>query len=46
MIRNALRRQGDNRAAAARALGINPSTLFRKIKALKLQNTGKAGSAR
>jgi PAS domain S-box-containing protein len=37
LIRNALRRQKDNRAAAARELGIDASTLFRKIKALGIQ---------
>jgi PAS domain S-box-containing protein len=36
LIRDALQRHGGNRAAAARELGINASTLFRKIKALKL----------
>ncbi len=34
MIEQALRRYDGNRAAAARELGINPSTLFRKLKAL------------
>jgi PAS domain S-box-containing protein len=34
LITNALRRQNGNRTAAARQLGINPSTLFRKIKSL------------
>lgn len=33
LIRDALRRHDGNRAAAARELGINPSTLFRKLKA-------------
>ncbi len=33
-IANALRRNGGNRTAAARELGIHPSTLFRKIKDL------------
>jgi transcriptional regulator with PAS, ATPase and Fis domain len=33
-ISNALRRSGGNRTAAARELGIHPSTLFRKIKEL------------
>ena len=36
LIRDALQRHGASRAAAARELGINPSTLFRKIKSLKL----------
>jgi transcriptional regulator with PAS, ATPase and Fis domain len=35
-IADALRRHDGNRAAAARELGINPSTLFRKIKALAI----------
>jgi PAS domain S-box-containing protein len=34
LIADALRRHGGNRAAAARQLGINPSTLFRKLKSL------------
>ncbi len=34
MIEQALRRHKGNRAAAARELGINPSTLFRKLKTL------------
>jgi PAS domain S-box-containing protein len=34
LIRDALRRCGGNRTAAARQLGIDPSTLHRKIKAL------------
>jgi PAS domain S-box-containing protein len=37
LIRDALRRHKGNRAAAARELGIDASTLFRKIKALKLK---------
>ena len=36
LIQDALRRHGGNRAAAARELGIDASTLFRRIKALKL----------
>ena len=36
MIEQALRRHDGNRAAAARELGINPSTLFRKLKSLGL----------
>jgi PAS domain S-box-containing protein len=35
LIRDALRRHDGNRAAAARELGINASTLFRKLKAVK-----------
>jgi transcriptional regulator with PAS, ATPase and Fis domain len=35
-IRDALRRCGGNRTAAARQLGIDPSTLFRKIKSLQI----------
>jgi PAS domain S-box-containing protein len=34
LIADALRRNDGNRAAAARGLGINPSTLFRKLKSL------------
>ncbi len=34
LITDALRRSGGNRTAAARQLGIDPSTLFRKVKAL------------
>ncbi len=37
LIADALRRHGGNRAAAARQLDINPSTLFRKIKALGVE---------
>jgi PAS domain S-box-containing protein len=36
MIEQALRRNDGNRAAAARELDINPSTLFRKLKSLGL----------
>jgi len=35
MIVDALRRHGGNRTAAARQLDINPSTLYRKLKALE-----------
>jgi len=35
-IRDALRRHGGNRTAAARELGINPSTLFRKLRSLNI----------
>ena len=36
-ISDSLRRHNGNRAAAAQELGINPSTLFRKIRSLDLQ---------
>ncbi len=36
LIANALQRHNNNRTAAARQLGINPSTLFRKLKVLKM----------
>ena len=36
LISDALRRNQGNRAQAAKELGINPSTLFRKLKTLKL----------
>jgi PAS domain S-box-containing protein len=38
MIQQALKRHNGNRAAAARELGINTSTLFRKLKSLKLMD--------
>ena len=37
LITDALRRHAGNRKAAARQLGINPSTLFRKAKALGIE---------
>lgn len=37
LISDALRRNRGNRKQAAKELGINPSTLFRKLKALKLR---------
>jgi PAS domain S-box-containing protein len=37
-IQDALRRNNGNRAAAARELGMDASTMFRKIKALKLKD--------
>ena len=36
-IADAVRRHAGNRTAAARELGINPSTLFRKIKSLRIE---------
>ena len=36
LIKDALRRNGGNHQKAAKELGINPSTLFRKLKALKM----------
>ncbi len=37
LIANALQRHNNNRTAAARQLGINPSTLFRKLKSLGIE---------
>jgi len=45
LIANALRRNDGNRAAAARQLGINPSTLFRKLKSLGMERAER-GEAR
>jgi PAS domain S-box-containing protein len=49
LLRDALRRNGGNRAAAARELGIDVSTLFRKLKTLSPEetrpSTGKLGPA-
>lgn len=39
-IADAVRRHGGNRTAAARELGIDPSTLFRKIKSLGIELPG------
>ena len=39
-IADAIRRHAGNRTAAARELGIDPSTLFRKIKSLKIDLSG------
>jgi transcriptional regulator with PAS, ATPase and Fis domain len=44
-ITEALRRHNGNRAAAARELGINPSTLFRKIKSLKIETPTSDGGS-
>jgi transcriptional regulator with PAS, ATPase and Fis domain len=38
MMERALRRNKGNRTAAARELGINPSTLFRKLKRLNIRS--------
>ena len=49
LIRDALRKHEGNRAAAARELGIDASTLFRKIKALGIRDrcqTGATGQQR
>ena len=45
-ITKAIRRHGGNRTAAARELGINPSTLFRKIKSLGIELPDKDGRSR
>ncbi len=45
-IRDALRRNGDNRLAAARELGIHKSTLFRKMKALGIPLPERDGRSR
>jgi transcriptional regulator of acetoin/glycerol metabolism len=36
-IMDAVRRNRGNRTAAAKELGINPSTLFRKVKSLGIE---------
>lgn len=43
-IRDALQRNGNNRLAAARDLGLHKSTLFRKIKALGIELPGRNAS--
>jgi PAS domain S-box-containing protein len=45
-ITEAIRRHAGNRKAAARGLGIHPSTLFRKIKSLGIPLPDKDGRAR
>ena len=45
-IAEAIRRHGGNRKAAARALGIHPSTLFRKIKSLGIELPENDGRSR
>jgi PAS domain S-box-containing protein len=42
LIREALRRHKRNRTKAARQLGINPSTLYRKMKALRIDSDDEA----
>ena len=45
-IADALHRYGGNRTSAARELGIDPSTLFRKIKSLGIELPEKDGRSR
>ncbi len=45
-IADAVRRHGGNRTAAARELGINPSTLFRKIRTLGIDLPDQDGRSR
>ena len=45
-IAEAIRRHGGNRTAAAKQLGINPSTLFRKIKSLGIELPEKDGRSK
>ncbi|MBN2489485.1 MAG: sigma 54-interacting transcriptional regulator [Planctomycetes bacterium] len=45
-IREALERHGGNRMAAARELGMHKSTLFRKVRRLGIELTGKDGRSR
>ena len=45
-IQRALERNGYNRLAAARELGIHKSTLFRKMKRLRISLPEKDGRAR
>jgi len=45
-IADTIRRHGGNRTAAARELGINPSTLFRKVKSLGIPLPDKDGRSR
>ncbi len=46
LIAEALRRHHGNRRQAARELGINPSTLFRKLKSLKIETPPTDGRSR
>jgi len=45
-IADALRKHGGNRTAAARELGVDPSTLFRKIKSLRISPPERNGRQR
>ena len=45
-ITDAVRRHGGNRAAAARELGIDPSTLYRKVKSLGIELPREDGRSR
>jgi len=45
-IADALRKHGGNRTAAARELGVDPSTLFRKIKSLRISLPERDGRQR
>jgi transcriptional regulator with PAS, ATPase and Fis domain len=45
-IRETIRRRGGNRTAAAKELGINPSTLFRKVKSLGIELPEKDGRSK
>ena len=46
LISDALRRSGGNRTAAAKQLGIDPSTLFRKVKTLGIELPESDGRSR
>lgn len=45
-IVEAVRRNSGNRSAAAKELGIDPSTLYRKVKAMEIHLPGKDGRSR
>jgi len=45
-IRDAIRRHGGNRTAVAKELGVDPSTLFRKIKSLGIKIPGQSATGR
>ena len=46
LISDSLRRNAGNRTAAAKELGIHPSTLFRKIKDLRIETPDRDGRSR